>query len=333
MASGLAYWHFSHPPTVAYAHVKWFAPYDVSQAPIGLSGVLNPTFIELLVLTLLLLWTFCSLERTAIGATLLGSVDEVFSQLRGKTDTLMRAGTAAFFVSIWAHGGIILTPELLTTSTATEWLQFGIAAGMLFRITMPLSALGIVVLFAQGVWSYGVFHMMDYPIFLGAAVYLALSGLGRTSLLGVRALDIVRFGAGITLLWASVEKWAYPEWTYPILYAHQRLSMGLDPRFYMIAAGMVEFGLAFALLWTPLVRRMASVVLMSMFVSAVFEFGKIDAIGHMVIIVILLAVAADDGGAARRSPVLAPFWLSVALAVTMFLYYGGHQLFFHSGTV
>jgi hypothetical protein len=315
-------------PTDARAHVKWFAPYDVTQTPAGLTGVLNPTFVELLVLTLVLLWTLCSLERTAIGVKLSASVDEVFILVRGKIDTLMRAGTAAFFVAIWAHGGIILTPELTTTVAATEWLQLAIAACLVFRITMPLSALGIVILFAQGVWSYGLFHMMDYPIFLGVAVYLGLSGLGRTSFAGMRSLDIARVGTAVTLLWASIEKWAYPEWTYPILYAHQRLSMGLDPRFYMTAAGMVEFGLAFALLWTPLVRRMAAVVLMSMFVSAVFEFGKIDAIGHLVIIVVLLATAADDGAAPRRLPVLAPIWLSVALAVTMFLYYEGHALLF-----
>ena len=318
-------------PTTAHAHVKWFAPYDVAQQPIGLTVVLNPTFIELLVLTLVLLWTLCSLERTAIGGALLASVDEVFVLLRDKIDTLIRGGTAAFFIAIWSHGGIILTPELTTTSPVTEWLQLAIAAGLLFRITTPLSALGIVVLFAQGIWSYGMFHMMDYPIFLGTAAYLAMTSLGCTSLLGLRPFDVARIGAAVTLLWASIEKWAYPEWTYPILYAHQNLSMGLDPRFYMIAAGMVEFGLAFSLLWTPLVRRMAAVVLLSMFVSAVFEFGKIDAIGHMVIVIILLAVAADDGNAPRRLPVMAPLCLSAALVLTIVLYHGGHALLFGTG--
>jgi hypothetical protein len=320
-----------YTPAPALAHVKWFAPYDVAQQPVGLAGVLNPTFIELLVLTMVVLWTLCSLERTAIGGVLLASVDEVFVLFRDKIDTLIRGGTAAFFVAIWSHGGIILTPELTTTSPVTEWLQLAIAAGLLFRITTPLSALGMAILFAQGIWSYGLFHMMDYPIFLGTAVYLTLTSLGVTSFLGLRPLDIVRIGAAVTLLWASIEKWAYPEWTYPILYAHQSLSMGLDPRFYMIAAGMVEFGLAFSLLWTPLVRRMAAVVLMSMFVSAVFEFGKIDAIGHMVIVVILLAIAADDGVAPRRMPVLAPLCLSAALVLTMILYYGGHALLFGTG--
>ena len=207
----------------------------------------------------MLLWILCAVERTAIGAALSASVEEVFVLIRDKIDMLMRAGIGAFFVSIWAHGGVILTPELTTTSAATEWLQLAIAAGLLFRTTMPLSALGMAILFVQGIWSYGLFHMMDYPIFLGAAVYFAMTGFGWTSFLGQRPLDIARIGASVTLLWASIEKWAYPEWTYPVLYAHQNLAMGLDPRFYMTAAGMVEFGLAFALLWTPLIRRMAAV--------------------------------------------------------------------------
>jgi hypothetical protein len=78
---------------------------------------------------------------------------------------------------------------------------------------------------------------------------------------------------------------------------------------------------------------MAAVVLLSMFVSAIFEFGKIDAIGHMVIVVILLAIAADGGASPRRSPAMAPLWLSVALVVTILLYYGGHALLFGTGIV
>src|SRR5215831_9998418 len=46
----------------------------------------------------------------------------------------------------------------------------------------------------------------------------------------------------------------------------------------MTAAGVVEFDLAFALGWAPLARA-AALVVYGMFVSAIFEFAKIDAIG------------------------------------------------------
>ena len=56
-------------------------------------------------------------------------------------------------------------------------------------------------------------------------------------------------------MWASVEKWAYPEWSYPLFATHPDMAMGFDPAFFMRAAGVVEFAMSFALIWTPLVRR------------------------------------------------------------------------------
>ena len=52
-----------------------------------------------------------------------------------------------------------------------------IAVALLFRATLPLAALGMATLFAPGVGAYGLFHMMDHPIFLDAAVPLRVAGL------------------------------------------------------------------------------------------------------------------------------------------------------------
>ena len=41
-------------------------------------------------------------------------------------------------------------------------------------------------------------------------------------------------------------------------------------------------------------------MLTAMFVSAVFEFGKIDLIGHTLIVVVLFGIIADDGGKQAR---------------------------------
>ena len=37
---------------------------------------------------------------------------------------------------------------------------------------MIITAIGIVFLFGVAIENYGFFHMADYPIFLGVAVYL-----------------------------------------------------------------------------------------------------------------------------------------------------------------
>jgi hypothetical protein len=217
----------------------------------------------------------------------------------------------------------LLTPELKTDSVWVGAIQLGIAAGMLSRRTMPLSALGIVALFDLAVWNYGPFHLADYPIFLGVAAYLALVG-AKTNFFGTRPIDVLRYAAAITLMWAAIEKWAYPEWSYPVLIQHPEMALGFAPDFFMRAAGAVEFALAFSLLWTPLVRRFGAVMLTTMFVSAVFEFGKIDMIGHSLIVVALVAIVSDNAVAPAR---LRDLWLMpAAYAASLALFLGGYYL-------
>jgi hypothetical protein len=83
-------------------------------------------------------------------------------------------------------------------------------------------------------------------------------------------------------------------------------------------------------MWTPLVRRCAAVILTAMFVSAVFEFGKIDLIGHSLIVVVLLAIVADDRQeeAKLRDSWLLPVSYASALAAFLALYYVTHAYLF-----
>jgi hypothetical protein len=315
----------------ASAHVKWFCAYDAAGQPRGLENVLCQDFELLLGVALLWIFTGCVIERTSLGELMARSLDRFTEGLRLHTEDMIRAVCGFFFISLWAIGGIILTPELKTASALVGPLQLAIAIGLLSRRTMPLSAAGIVVLFGLAVRDYGTFHLADYPIFLGIAVYLGLTGLQK-DLFGVSPLDVVRYATAVTLMWASVEKWAYPEWSFPLLIEHPGITLGFDSEFYMRAAGMVEFTLAFALAWTPLVRRIAATVLLGMFISACFEFGKLDVIGHSAIIVVLVAILSDNRPIAAdyRAAWLAPAGLCGALTVTLFAYYVGHAAIFNT---
>jgi hypothetical protein len=66
-----------------------------------------------------------------------------------------------------------------------------------------------------------------------------------------------------------------------------------------------------------------------MFVSAVFDFGKIDLIGHSLIVVALVGIA-DDGGRAitLRDSWLIPFAFASSLAIFLATYYFGHAALF-----
>jgi hypothetical protein len=317
-------------PSNAYAHVKWFAPFNVATEPRSLSLVLTSTFAGLFLLSLVIMLAAVLIERTRVGAVLLETIDGLTDTLRPRSETLLRACGGAFFVAIFVLGNVILTPELKTQSGVIPWLQAAIAIGLFWRPTMILSGLGIFALYAIGVANYGVFHLLDYPIFLGLALFYMLSAV-KLDVFGLRPLDVARWGAGLTLMWASIEKWAYPQWTYPLLEQHPQLTFGWSPSFYMTSAGVIEFGLAFGLIWTPLARRLSAIVLTAMFVSAVLEFGKIDAIGHLMIIAILLAIIADDSRKPQWKPFLAPVIYVCALVAYLAAYYGLHSVLFNTG--
>jgi hypothetical protein len=300
----------------ASAHVKWFSPFNISAPPRHIQDAFNFDFVVLVGLSALLLLIGCVIEGHAIGRALLRGLDAVAVALDSDADTLIRAACGFFLVSLWALGGVILTPELKTTVPWIPWLQLAMAGCLLWRQTLFLTAAGFVTLYSIGAHSYGIFHLLDYPIFIGLAVYLTLSGWSRT-FFGIRAIDILRWSIAITLMWASVEKWAYPQWSYQIIHTYPDMTLGFGRDFFMQSAGVIEFALSFALLLGPLVRKTASAILLGMFTSAIAPFGKIDAIGHAPIIAAVLAILIDknkDGGLLTFTvfPALA-FWRSFAL--------------------
>jgi hypothetical protein len=317
-------------PEDAAAHIKWFCPFDVSETPKSLIWALDPRFLCLILVAVSVFTIAGLIGNTILGRAIIWSIDRVTAGERRSTEVLMRSVYAAFFVSLWTVGGIIMTPELTTSAAWISWLQLAIAGCFVWRGTLIFSAAGVVFLYGYALVHYGLFHLMDYPIFIGAAGYFAMVGLERTRW-HVTPLDVVRCAASVTLMWASVEKWGYPQWTYPLFLTHPEMAMGFSPDFYMKAAGVVEFSLAFALIGTALMRRTAAIILASMFVAAILEFGKIDAIGHAPIIIVMLAIAADNTPGPSHSALRAPALYLVALVVVVAAYYASHAALFPAG--
>jgi len=317
----------------AEAHVKWFAPFEVAGQPRVIEKVLSTDFVALSLLALALMVLGCILDRTALGEMISRSLDRVTAAVRANEDVAVRATCAFFLVAVWTMGGTLLTPELKTSALWVPQLQLAMAATLLTRRTAWMAGVGIIVLYAVSVRQYGIFHLLDYPIFLGVALYLIARSVPRALPFAIRPLDLLRWSASITLMWASVEKWAYPEWTLPMFIQHPELSMGYDFELFMRAAGVIEFTLAFALIGPSLVRRASALVLLGMFLSATAEFGKLDVIGHSVIVAVLLVISADAKRAApqvkmwRRVAVPAMAY-TAALVTSLSLYYGMHAILF-----
>ena len=285
-------------PARAWAHVKWFAPYDVAEPPTPVEGLLAPRFLLVLAGFALLVFGGFLLDRLASRSGR-GGIFAAPGRREELEERLMRAGTGAFFMALFTAGGVILTPELQTGAEWPAWLQLGIAASMLSARSCALGAAGILALYSHAVARYGVFHLADYPVFLGLAAYLALTSCASGRLRALR-MPVLYVSLCASLMWGAVEKWAYPHWTFPLLEARPYLTFGIPPEDFMVVAGFVEFAFAFHILTGLGLLRLGVAGLGAIFLLAILDFGKLDAIGHLPIIVSMAAMLLHGPTALHR---------------------------------
>ncbi|TFY98619.1 DUF305 domain-containing protein [Ramlibacter rhizophilus] len=317
----------------AQAHVKWFAPYFVEAPPQQIGRTLeNPWFWTGIALVLVFFLATRSIERTGAGQAILRGIDKLTHPLWVRLDDFMRFVIAAFFVAIFAVGGVYLTPDLETPHEWVSWMQLLIAALVFSRRTRPLAALGIVLLWVLALSDYEFFHLLDYlSLGLAVAAYLVLESSDREEWRRYR-FEVLRWGVAIALMWSSLEKFAYPDWFYPLVEEKPFLTFGMPRDVFIPMAGVAEFTMGFGLLWTALVRRLSAVALFVIFNAAVYPFGRIDLVGHALIMAVIVAIAADPTPqvrfALRRSMWSIPPTLVAALLFFSGSYWGLHRLFY-----
>src|SRR5260221_4104531 len=98
--------------SAAFAHVKWFAPYDVPGQPVGLKDVFSSAFWLLATGSCFALWAICHAEKTAIGAPAHRPFDRFSGAVSLHLDQLFRATPAGFFFALSMLVTIILSPDL-----------------------------------------------------------------------------------------------------------------------------------------------------------------------------------------------------------------------------
>jgi hypothetical protein len=323
--------------TSAQAHVKWFAPYIVGAAPEPIpSTLVNTWFWVGIVLVLVFFGLTRAVERSVYGGMALDMLDKVTGPLWQRLDDYIRAIIGAFFVAIFAVGGVYLTPDLKTPAEWVSWLQL-VIAGMIFsRRTMPIAGLGIIALWILALRDYDLFHLFDYlALGLGVAAYLILEPSKRENW-RVHRFEALRWGLAIALMWSSLEKFAFPSWFYPLVIEKPFLTFGLPRDVFIPMAGVTEFTLGLGLVWTPLIRRLSAIALLVIFTAAVWPFGRVDLIGHGLIMAILLAVAADHSRETHFLPEFKakirhiPAGIAAAFVLYGSAYWGLHYAFYGS---
>ena len=328
----------------AEAHVKWVVEFDITKPPRPIGEVLSGRFVEFFLASVFGVYLFFLADRFTLRKGFLAALDQRLRRLDSFSILIMRGSTCVFFVSLWlwhvAFGtSFYLTPELHTTNAYVPWLHLALGLFVLSRHTAPLAGLGIFVLYAGAVKDYGAYHLLDYLIFLGIGYFLLVSNLRSGQWL--KSGFIILFAStGLTLIWAALEKFAYPQWTYPLLEHNPNMLMGLQPDSYMMLAGFIEFNMAFILLGAAsVVGRLVALGLQSVFVLAVFKFGLLDAIGHLMIVAILVVLLVRGPTEARNMLVLRDktIWTEsyfmtglyfLAFVMIFILYYGLHYRYY-----
>jgi hypothetical protein len=307
----------------AQAHVKWFAPYIVQAPPQQLDRTLtNPWFWTGIGLVLLFFMATRAVETTALGHRMLAVIDKLSGPLWARLDDFVRFVIAAFFVAIFAVGGVYLTPDLKTPHEWVSWMQLLIAGLVFSRRTQPLAAAGILLLWMLALTEYQFFHLLDYlALGVGVAAYLLLDASSREDWRKYRFVAL-RWGVAIALMWSSLEKFAYPEWFYPLVEEKPFLTFGMPRDVFIPMAGVAEFTMGFGLLWTALVRRLSAITLFIIFNAAVYPFGRVDLVGHALIMAVIVAIAADPTPQVRFA-VRRPVWSIPAVLLAFLVVFSG----------
>lgn len=279
-------------PEIAYAHVKWFVNYNLMCPPRAPFNLLTSRYFIIFFICVVPLMYAVSFAdrrlnmRTTNFTLSLDRATELFTHF---LPWIVRASVAIFFIALASYGDLILTPELKTIVTWTIAVQIVVAASMLNRKTLWIGALGIIVLFGFATVQYGLFHMLDYTVFLGVAAFLFIDWRWERSKLDL-AISILRVATGFSLLWAGTEKFAYPEWSFMLLDDRPELTMGFKPEFFLVAAGFVEVCAAFLVITGLLASRVCALLLFIFMCIGIALFGMVDAVGHFLILVALIMI-------------------------------------------
>jgi hypothetical protein len=324
----------------ADAHVKWFADYDIRYPPRSPSEIVHGEYFSMFCLAVgPIMFATAYIDRYLMHrpSWLLRSTNTLTDKVQPHFPMTMRLGVSAFFIAAASYGGFILTPDLKTQESWMPAAHLAIAALVLLPRTAFLAGFAIIALYAHAVDEFGVYHLLDYPIFLGVAAYLIINSLfGEEH--SLTALMVMRCCTGVTLLWAGIEKFAFPEWSFVLLDNQPGLTFGFSAEFYMVAAGFVEFCCAYLLIVGAFSARASALVLLFFFVSAVYYFGLIDAIGHSAIIIVLAILTLSQNPLAYRLQSEGPATFAAAHTALFFgtlllfigFYFVGHYISYRS---
>jgi hypothetical protein len=287
-------------PRPAHAHVKWFAEFSFADRPLTVGQAATPAFFALAVLSMAVIGAMVLLDRWLQDAAWYRGVNDWLAARRGEALLVMRIGVFATLLLAW-QADALLAPELRVWAGWIGWLQFLFALLLLFPRTVPIAGGGLIALYLLGGARFGAFHLLDYLFFAGAGWYLLVSRARGERIRGT-GLPALYATVGFSLCWVALEKVVYPQWALYLLDQHPQLALGLDMRFFLLAAAFVEFSLGYLLIINLLQRPLALVITIVFFLTTTV-FGKLEVIGHTPIHAALIVFLLQGPGTTYQPPI------------------------------
>lgn len=282
-------------PTIASAHVKWFAepmeyvrPYSLTDTPVIIS----------IVLALALIVFGFYLEKKL-------NVPKWFSNFVEKyAPNIISIASIGFGLSflIFSINGFIFAPNLVAVGDiGVLMLAIQATAGLmiLFGIYERLGGLLLIVLFGLAVKEYGATEMMDTLEMVGFAFYAMIMGRPKWRLVESKAvshlvhkthqygISILRIGTGLNLMVLGLsEKILAPSLTQNFLehynwnFMHTLGFEWFTNYWFAYSAGVAEFmfGLFFLL---GLITRVSILALAVFLLTTLMLLGPVELMGHL----------------------------------------------------
>ncbi|MDE1186471.1 MAG: hypothetical protein PW844_08330 [Pantoea sp.] len=319
-------------PLMASAHIKWFVDYDTTKAPESLARIAGAQdFWALLFLSIAIIFATSVLDRKIPSFTDRPQLHGWLEKSHNAIPEIMRWGTGVFFLTLGIfYPHVILTPELIIENPWLKYLHFVIAFTAFSKRSSFIAGFGILFLYCYAVQLYGLFHMLDYFVFVGTGVYLITQTILPRRTYGTE-LELLRFVLCYSFLWGGIDKFMQPALFYQLLNDHSYLAMGLNWAFFVRACGFVELCLAWHI-YTGKMAGYASIgVLATIVVLAFIPFGLTDFIGHFLFIIPLVAVLLTPRKTFifRSAMTNTVGFVMMLVALTLFGYLSYYFLHFH----
>lgn len=265
--------------TACNAHVKWFSNFEKNRQPVDLAALADWTTAGLLVLSIVGVF---SARLVAMARSSRDSTSPPASKQQRNyvwSAAILRLAAISGIALAWRNG-IVFAPELKYKSELIASLQLLTLVGVAQRYGDLALAGGISAMFALGILEFGLFHMLDYSIFVGIALFFAFYRPDDPRCRG-HGLTALYVCVGFSLCWAGLEKLVFPQWAAEVVALHPELALGFPVKFFVSAAAFVEFTIGFLIATQTLPALFAAALSCLMAYTATL-FGMMEVVGHLV---------------------------------------------------